>query len=139
VFLGRVVPRRLVVRAAVVPDHDIAAAPAVAVLTLGLDHPLGQLLDQVVALRLLQSLDAEDLARIEVEALALRLRMHADDGMEDGRPVSVGLVEAGGSLAAAAVGEGAPSPLEARGQRRKPRLARRRHSAVAVVAATARL
>src|SRR5262245_63360901 len=58
VFLGRVITRRLVVGAAVVPDHDIAAAPAVAVLTLGLDHPLCQLLDQVVALLRLQPLDA---------------------------------------------------------------------------------
>src|SRR5262249_57809002 len=95
----------------------VAAAPAVGVLTLWLDHPLRQLVDQVVALLRLQPLDAEDLARIEVEALTPRLWMHADDGMEDGRPVAIGLVEKCGGLAAAAIGESAPSPLQPRLQR----------------------
>jgi len=35
VFLGRVVARRLVIRAAVVPDDDVALAPLVAVLAAG--------------------------------------------------------------------------------------------------------
>src|SRR5437879_4227953 len=38
VLLGRIVARRPVVRAAVVPDDDVARAPPVAVLALGLDH-----------------------------------------------------------------------------------------------------
>src|SRR5262249_49889256 len=99
-------------------DHDVAAAPVVPVLALGLDHPRRQLLNQVVALLRVQPLDAEDLARIEIEALAPRLRMHANDGMEDGPPVPVGLVEERSGLAAPPVGERAQAPLEARAQRR---------------------
>src|SRR6266536_2173131 len=114
VFLGRVVPRRLVVRAAVVPDDDVAFAPAVAVFALGLNHALGELIDQRVALRLLQALDAEDLALIEVQSLASGFGMVADDGMEDGGPVAVLLVEEGRRFPAAAIGEGAPPPFEPR-------------------------
>src|ERR1700693_176599 len=89
VFLGRVVARRPVVRAAVVPDDDVALAPSVAVLGAGLDHAAGQLLDHLVALALFESLDAQDLAGIEVESFAPRFGMRADDRMEDGRPVAV--------------------------------------------------
>src|SRR5205814_8687186 len=70
VFFGRVVGRRLVVRTAVVPDDDVALAPPVTVLALGLDHALGQLVDQRVALLRLEPLDAKDLPRIEIEPLA---------------------------------------------------------------------
>src|SRR5438477_441633 len=113
VFLGWIVARRLVVRAAVVPDDDVALAPLVAVLAAGLDHVAGQLVDQLVALPRLHALDAQDLARIEVEALAPRLRMRADDRVEDGCPVTVLLVEEGGGLAAAPVREGSLPPLQA--------------------------
>src|SRR5258705_1202743 len=114
VFLGRIVAGRLVVGAAIVPDDDVSLAPAVAVLALGLDHKPGQLVDQRVALLLLEALDAEDLARIEVQPLPPRLRMDADDGMEDGGPVAVLLVEERRRLPASAVGEGALPSFEPR-------------------------
>src|SRR5262245_13351911 len=72
VLLGRVIARRLVVRAAVVPDHDVALRPPMAILAARLDHVPLQLVDQRVTLRLLESLDPEDLAGIEVERLAPR-------------------------------------------------------------------
>src|SRR4029453_7512166 len=114
ILLGRVITGRLVIGAAIVPDDDVARAPAVAILTLGLDHEPGQLVDQRVALFLLEALDAEDLARIEVQSLSPGLRMDADDGMEDGRPIAVLLVEEGRRLPASAVGEGALPSFEAR-------------------------
>src|SRR5204862_1824968 len=66
VFLGWIVARRLVVRAAVVPDDDVALAPAVAVLALRLDHAVGQLVDKSVSIVGLGSLDYQNLAWIEV-------------------------------------------------------------------------
>src|SRR5262249_16616109 len=45
VFVRRIVACRLVVRAAVVPDDDVALAPFVGVRGLGLDHVASQLLD----------------------------------------------------------------------------------------------
>src|SRR6185369_11513441 len=113
ILLGRVITSRLVIRAAIVPDDDVARAPAVAILTLGLDHEPGQLVDQRVALLFLEALDAEDLARIEVQPLAPGLRMDADDRMEDGRPIAVLLIEEGRRLPASAIREGALPSLEA--------------------------
>src|SRR2546428_9657806 len=81
VFLGWIVARRLVVRAAVVPDDDVALAPAVAVLPVGMDHALGELLDERVALGRREPVDGQDLARIEGKAGAPGLRMHAPDRM----------------------------------------------------------
>jgi len=49
VFLRWVVACGLVVRAAVVPDYDIAFAPDVMVLRVGYHHALAQLGDQLVA------------------------------------------------------------------------------------------
>src|ERR1700694_4867850 len=77
VFLGWIIARRLVIRAAVVPDDDVALAPAVAVLPLRLDHAVGQLVDERVALVGLESLDLQNLAGIEVERLAPGLRVRA--------------------------------------------------------------
>ena len=50
VLVRRIVPRRTMIRAAVVPDHDVADPPLVAVFAVRLDHVAGQLLDQLVAL-----------------------------------------------------------------------------------------
>src|SRR6266542_1281027 len=86
----------------------------VRVFPLGLNHAPGELIDQRVALRLLQALDAEDLARIEVQSLTPGFGMGADDGMEDGGPVAVLLVEEGRRFPAAAIGEGALPPFEPR-------------------------
>src|SRR2546422_10383327 len=109
VFLGRIVACRLVIGAAVVPDDDVTLAPCVAVATVGLDHVAGQLLDQRVALLVVEALDSQDLAGIEVERLAPGLGMgaddRADDRMEDRRPVAVLLVEQCRRLSSAAVGE----------------------------------
>src|SRR2546426_4808765 len=138
VFLGRVVARRLVIRAAVVPDDDIALAPLVAVLTAGLDHVAGQLLDQLVALPHVDALDAQDLARIEVEALAPCLRMRADDRVEDGRPLAVLLVEEGRGLATATVGEGSLPSFQPLPQPGRQRLLGRVHAGEERGAARAR-
>src|SRR2546426_375472 len=88
VFLGRIVARRLVIGAAVVPDDDVTLAPFVAVATVGLDHVAGQLLDQRVALLVVEALDSQDLSGIEVERLASGLGVGADDRMGDRRPVA---------------------------------------------------
>src|SRR5690348_9326992 len=112
IFRGRVVARRLVIRAAIVPDDDVALAPPVAVLAVGLDHVPGQLLDQRVALPLLETLDPEDLAGIEVERLAPGLGVGADDRMEDRLPVAVLRVEQRRRLPAAAIGERPVPPVE---------------------------
>src|SRR5262245_23800542 len=106
VLFGRVVARRAVIRAAVVPDDDVALAPAVPILGARLDHVAGQLLDERVALRLVEPLDPEDLAGIEVERLLTRLRMRPDDRMEHRLPAAILLVEQGGRLPPPAVGEG---------------------------------
>src|SRR5262245_22803810 len=66
VFLGRIVPGRPVIGAPVVPDDDIALAPRMPVLRAGLNHALGQLLDELVALRELEAPDPQDLAGVEV-------------------------------------------------------------------------
>src|SRR5207237_7932805 len=87
VFLRWIIARRLVIRAAVVPDDDVALAPAVAVLALRLDHALGQLVDERVALVGLESLDCQNLAGIEVERLAPGLRMRADCRLGGARSV----------------------------------------------------
>src|SRR5713101_5609016 len=112
VFFRRVVARRPVVRAAVVPDDNVALAPGMAVFGPGLNHALCQLLDHLVALALVEPLDAQDLAGIEVERLPPGLGMSADDRMEDGCPVAVLLVEERRRVPAAAVGEGPASPVE---------------------------
>src|SRR5512147_2864194 len=89
VFLRRVVARRPVIGAAVVPDHDVALAPRVAVPGPGLDHATGQLFDERVALPLAETLDAQDLAGVEVERPAASLGMRADKRVEDGSPVAI--------------------------------------------------
>ena len=100
VLLGRIVAGGQVVRAAVVPDDDVADAPLVAVLGVRLDHALGELVDDRVALGWLQALDAQDLARIEVQRLAPGLGMRADDRMQDRLPVAIRLVQQRRRLAA---------------------------------------
>ena len=46
------------VGAAVVPDDDVTLSPLVAVLGVGLDHALGQFVDDRIALGLVEALDA---------------------------------------------------------------------------------
>ena len=67
IFLGRVVARRLVIRAAIVPDDDISLAPLVAILAGRLNHVGSHLLDDRIALLLLESFDTQDLALVKVE------------------------------------------------------------------------
>src|SRR5205823_8540216 len=124
------------IRAAVVPDHDVALAPRVAVLTLGLDA--GELVDERVTLRRLEALDPQDLARIEIERLASGLGMGADDRMEDRLPVAVLGVEQRGRLATSSVGEGADSALELLLEPLRQRIVGRVHAREQGVAAPAR-
>src|SRR5204863_8095062 len=123
-FLRWIVARRLVIRAAVVPDDDVALPPAVTVFALRLDHALRQLVDHRVALVLVDSLDPQDLAGIEVEAFAPGLRVRADDRVEDGCPVAVLGIEQRLRLPAAAVREGADASLETLFQSRRERVVR---------------
>src|SRR5262249_49221950 len=82
VLLGRVIASGEVVGAPVVPDDDVASAPRVAVLAIRLDHPLGELVDDRVALLFGESFDAEDLARIEVQGFTTGLGVRAEDWMK---------------------------------------------------------
>src|SRR5687767_11373614 len=70
VFLRRIVSCRLVIGAAIVPDDDVALAPLVAILARRLHHHHAELLDNRVALRLVEALDAQDLAVVVVEERA---------------------------------------------------------------------
>src|SRR5215210_7834500 len=79
VFLRRIIGRRLVIRAAVVPDHDIALAPLVAILRRRLLHQRGQLRDDRLALVRCEPFELEDLVLIEVQELAPRLRVNLDE------------------------------------------------------------
>src|SRR5713101_3088611 len=106
VFLGRIVARRLVVRAAVVPDHDVALSPRVTVRGIGPDHAVGQLFDDLVALALFETFDAPGLAGMEVGALPAGLRTRADDRVEDGGPGAVPVGRQRGRFPAGAGGEG---------------------------------
>src|SRR5207253_10260778 len=74
VFLGRVVAGRPMIRAAVVPDHDVALMPDVMVFGVGHNHALFQLGDQRVAFLIVDADEVADLAGIEVERLAAGLR-----------------------------------------------------------------
>src|SRR5207244_13185092 len=116
--------------AAVVPDDDVPLAPPVAVLALGLDHPAGQLVDQRVALLLLEALDLENFAGVEVERLAPGLGMSANDGMPDGNPVAVLGVEQRRRLPPAAVGEDALASVEPVLELLRQRLVRRVHARI---------
>src|SRR5262245_38951636 len=138
VLFGWVVARRLVIAAAVVPDDDVARVPLVAIRAVGLDHVAGQLFDQRVALLLLETFDADDLARVEVEGLASRLGVDADDRVEDRRPVTVLLVEQGHGLSPAAVRERALPPVEAPLEPLGERIVRRVHAREQRVTARAR-
>src|SRR2546427_10331561 len=74
VFLGWIVARRLVVRAAVVPDDDVALAPLVAVLARGPGHVTGPLVDQLVALPPPPPPPAPEISRVQVKGPSPRLR-----------------------------------------------------------------
>ena len=65
VFLRRVVAGCLVVRPAIVPDHDVALAPDVMVLGVGHDHALAQFRDQFVAFLVRDADKIADLAGVE--------------------------------------------------------------------------
>src|SRR5437667_4004472 len=82
IFLGRVVAGRPMIRAAIVPDHDVALAPDMMVFGVGHDHALFQLGDQRVAFLISDADQVADLAGIEVERLAARLRVSANNRVE---------------------------------------------------------
>src|SRR5688500_17203095 len=100
------------VRATIVPDHDVAFAPLMAVFGAGLDPVALELLDERVALGLRKAFDVEKLVQIEVERLASRLRMRAYERVEGWRLVSVCLVEQAMPLLAAAVHVGASQSFD---------------------------
>src|SRR3989442_14234523 len=72
VFLGRIVARRLVIGAAVVPDDDVTLAPFVAVATGRLDYVAGQLLHPRCPLLVVEARDSQNLARGEGEGPSSR-------------------------------------------------------------------
>ena len=101
------------IRAAVVPDHDVALAPLVAILGRRLDHVGAQFLDDRVALRLFEAFDAQDLSVVVVERRASGLGMRANERMSDRRYVTVFFVQQAVLLPAAAVLERAVFAFEA--------------------------
>src|SRR4051812_20776440 len=81
VFFGRVIACRLVVRAAVVPDHDVAFAPLMTVLRRRVGHERSQFVDDRVALSGVDAFDAQDFVLVEIKQLAAGLSMLLDQGM----------------------------------------------------------
>src|SRR5215216_4831982 len=79
VFFRRIIARRLVIRATVVPDDDVALAPVVTILTRRLDHVGVHLLDDRIALGGIDSEDIEDLALIVIEQRASGFGMLTDE------------------------------------------------------------
>src|SRR6476660_248860 len=65
ILVWRIIACRAMIGAAVVPDHDVADAPFVAVLTVRLNHEAGQLGDQIIAFLRADTLDRLDLARMD--------------------------------------------------------------------------
>ena len=113
VFVWRIVAGGLVHHAPVVPDHDIADPPAMNVAGIRRDHPLGEILDHVVAMRLFEPFDGEDLAGIEIQRLAPSLAMNLDHRVQRRRPVAVFRVQQRlRILVAAAICEGAVASLQ---------------------------
>src|SRR5215469_1188033 len=112
ILFRRVVAGGLVVRAAIVPDHDIAFAPDVVVFGVWRDHALLQFGDQRVAFLILDADEVTNLAGIEVERLPARLGMGADNRVEDRLPVLVFRIEQPRLAATPAIGESADHPVE---------------------------
>src|SRR5215813_12120723 len=83
VFFGRVVARRLVIRAPVVPDDDVALAPFVPVFGIGLNHVGFELGDQHIALAAIGANDVDDLTGIEIERFPPGFGVAPDDRMKD--------------------------------------------------------
>ena len=77
---------RRVERTAIVPDHDVAHRPLVAVLRRRRHHVIGELPDQRVAFAVAQALDAQDVGGVGVERLAAGLFVEAHDRMHRRRP-----------------------------------------------------
>ena len=67
VLVRRVVACRTVIGAAIVPDHDVADAPLVAIFAIRLDHVACQFVDQIITLLRRNARDRFDLARIEIQ------------------------------------------------------------------------
>ena len=112
-FFRRVIARRIVVRAAIVPDDDIASAPLVAVLVGRLRHESCHLVDDGRALGFFKTFDAEDLVLVEIEQLASGLDMRADDLVAGGLRVAVFRIQQEIGFLAPAVLEQAVSSFEA--------------------------
>src|SRR6266699_2161401 len=93
---------------------------------------------QRVALRRLQSLDAQDLARIEVERFAFGLGVRADDRVKHWLPLTVLRVQERGRLAPSAVRERPEPALETLLERLRQRVVGRVHAGEQGVAAPAR-
>ena len=66
-FLRGIVAGRLVIRAAIVPDHDVADLPLVGVLGAMRRHAAGEFLDEGIAVIRAHALDVRNLHRVEVE------------------------------------------------------------------------
>ncbi len=108
--------------AAIVPDQDVALAPAVAVLILRLSRVIGQRVEQRVALRARHADDRLHAVGVHVERAAASLRMGADERMDDGgQRRRLRRVEPGDSraLAARIVGMHDLEPVDAPPQRRR--------------------
>src|SRR5258707_771486 len=69
-LLDRIAAGRRVKGAAVVPDHDVAQLPLVAVLRRGRRHVIGELADQRFAFGGTEALDTEDVIGVGIQRLA---------------------------------------------------------------------
>src|SRR4051794_27090703 len=67
ILLRRIIAGGLMIRTAVVPDHDIADMPLVTILSVRLHHIGLELGDQVIAFGLFRALHGKDLARVEIQ------------------------------------------------------------------------
>src|SRR5690606_34148160 len=79
-------------RAPVIPDHDVAGLPLVAVLRIGLKHVGEELVDEGVTLLPFQADDAHDVDRIYVEGLPSRFRVHVHDWVDRRRQLTIGSI-----------------------------------------------
>jgi hypothetical protein len=113
-FLDRIATGRRVQRAAIVPDHDVADLPFVAVLRRRRRHVVGEFGDQRFALGLRQALDAHDVIGIGVQRDAARFLVAPHDRMHGGRAVAVlGIEQVVAAPAAAAIDVLGLQPLQA--------------------------
>src|SRR5688500_6310171 len=137
VFLRRIVSGGRVIRAAIVPDDDVALLPFVAVLAGRLHHHRAELFEDCIGLGVVEAFYAEDLPVIVVQQRAPGLGVLLDEPVAHRLLVSVFLVQEHVLRPAAAVFEEAVAafqPLLQAGRKRVVRRVAAREQRIAAVA-----